>query len=465
MRITLPTGSIPVTLSSGSYYFKITGSTGHVTKNSLWDAATTPYPDSSMTNIFNGYKDDTSFSLNANSDGGWDVAFLGSTYSTLYVSGNLNFAFGSANDNSDVSGDPNTGGVPTIRIGSNDANVQEVWTAVNGSPGNRVLIYKVRGNTWYSQRSVNYEFDIYFYEASGNIDVVVSQEPTDLNAYAAWNYTGSVAGIWGVTNGTNWVDGLTTHTSSIGATLPAIGGGGLRITGGLRIGALLPPASGLYMPTGTVTSIAGTYSGAIWEMGNAPTGLVIPDLSGNDMGFGETAEAWNTNYYAFNNPKYAGGGTNFSVLNNITDQLTICGWFSFPSFAGSQTLVSRGDGGNGWGFRVDNNGDTLNLVKYSVADQTQSLPASMNINTWYFLAVSQNGSSITYNFNGNNYTTTGNANNFWGSGTGLPLYLNYDPYIGGPWSVNMREVKVFSTALSDTDLTAIYNSQKASYGY
>ena len=422
MRITLPTtGSIPVTLSSGSYYFKITGSTGHVTKNSLWDAATTPYPDASMTNIFNGYKDDNSYSVNANSDGGWDVAFLGSTYSTLYVSGNLNFAFGSANDNSDVSGDPNTGGVPTIRIGSNDSNVQEIWTTTLGSPSNRTLIYKVRGNTNYSDHTINYEYDIYFYEASGNIDVVVSQEPTDLNAYAAWNYTGSVAGIWGVTNGTNWVDGLSTHTSSIGATLPAVAGGGLKITGGLRIGALLPPASGLYMPTGTATSIAGTYSGAIWEMGNAPTGLLIPDLSGNDMGFGETAEAWNTNYYAFNNPKYAGGGTNFSVLNNITDQLTICGWFSFPVFAGSQSLVSKNNGSTGWAFRVDNTGDTLNLVKYGIADQTQSLPASMNINTWYFLAVSQNGSNITYNFNGQNYTTTGASDNFWGSGTGLPL--------------------------------------------
>ena len=355
--------------------------------------------------------------------------------------------------------------MPTIRIGSNDANVQEIWTTTLGSPSNRTLIYKVRGNTWYSQRSVNYEYDIYFYEGNGNIDIVVSQEPTDLNAYAAWNYTGTVAGIWGVTNGTNWVDGLSTHTSSIGATLPAVAGGGLRITGGLRIGSLLPTPSSLYMPTGTATSISGTYPSVAFEMGNAPTSLVIPDLSGNSLIVAEQSEAWNTNYYAFNNTNYATtGGPNWG-LESLTDQLTICGWFSFPSFAGSQTLVSRGDGGNGWGFRVDNNGDTLNLVKYSVADQYQSLPASMNINTWYFLAVSQNGTSITYNFNGTNYTTTGSSTNFWGSGTGLPLYLNYDPYIGGPWSVNMREVKVFSTALTDIELTSIYNAQKASYGY
>lgn len=247
-----------------------------------------------------------------------------------------------------------------------------------------------------------------------------------------------------INSGTTITGGITL-TSSIGG-----GGGG---------------GGGLYMPTGTVTSLSGTYPSVVWEMGNAPSSLVIPDLSGNNLTFTESAESWNTNYYNFTSSNYAtSDNTNF--LDGITNQMTITGWFAFPSFSGSQSLVARNNGGPGWALRVDGAGNQLNLVKYNVADQTASLSSTLTTNKWYFIAVSQSGGSLVYKVGSDtveDLVVSGASNNF--QGTGLAVLLNKDPYIGGPWATAMREVKIFSTALTQTDLANIYAAEKSSYGY
>jgi hypothetical protein len=200
-------------LSSGSYYFKI-GTTGVVTKNSLWDAPTTPVNSNTMTLDYDGYWDDNSVELTTP----WSVGFLGNTYNNLYVSGNGGFSFGVQNNMRD--GNPNSGATdnnaPCLYMNNNDANLQQVYSLVTGTTGSRTLIYKVRGNTMWNAThpGVNYEYDIYFYENNlSKVDVVVNQEPTNWSAYN--NSQGQV--LWGVTDGTNWVDGLTYHDSSIGS--------------------------------------------------------------------------------------------------------------------------------------------------------------------------------------------------------------------------------------------------------
>jgi hypothetical protein len=341
-------------------------------------------------------------------------------------------------------GNPNSGAtdnnVPCLYINNNDANLQQVYTLTTGSSGSQVYAVKVRGNTDYNNGgNVNYEYDIYFYENNpGKIDVVVNQEPTNWNQY--FNNAGQV--LWGVSDGTNWVDGLPYHGSSVGAGLTPVG---------------------LYTPVGTAVTLSGTYPSVVYEMGNAPTSLSIPDLSGNNLTFTEyNGESWNSNYYNFNSNRYA-ESDNTSFLDGITDQLTITGWFAFSSaLSGSNTLVSRGAN---WAFRIDNDGSTLNLVKYNVADQQLSTPGgNFNTNTWHFITVSQSGGNLTFGVNGV-YTSTnsGDTSNF--SGTGQPVRIARDGYINTYTNMAAREIKIFSTALSESDITAIYNTEKSAYGF
>jgi hypothetical protein len=221
MRIIGSDPSASPTLSkTGTYKFKIAAN-GIVTKNSTYGNITSGLNTESMFNLFGGNYDDQSYNIDM---GGDSVSFLGSTYSQLYVSGNGGFSFGSANDLRNGDNDPVTdNGDPCIYMVNNDASLEQVWATTLG--GGTIFAYKIMGNTNYDNYSVNYEYDIYFY-SNGTVDVFVVQEPTNWDAYN--DGLGNVQ--WGVTNGTNWVDGYTNHFSSFGA-----GVSGLRITGGLRI--------------------------------------------------------------------------------------------------------------------------------------------------------------------------------------------------------------------------------------
>jgi hypothetical protein len=198
-------------LSSGSYYFKI-DVPGLIIKNQLWSATPTPLNTGSMTQVFGGNIDDGSFEVDAVSNAGFPINFLGTIYSTFWVSGNGGVSFGGDNnlrDNNPTSASTDNN-LPCLYMVNNDANLQEIWYTVLGGS---TLAYKIRGNTNYNVDGINYDYDIYFNPA-GLIDVVVNQEPTNWNAYQ--DGIGQVK--WGVTDGSNWIDGLSNHGNSIGYT-------------------------------------------------------------------------------------------------------------------------------------------------------------------------------------------------------------------------------------------------------
>jgi len=198
-------------LSSGSYHFKI-DVTGLIIKNDFWFGTPPTLNTASMTQVFGGNYDDNSFEVDALSNGGFPVNFLGSLYPTFYVNGNGAVSFGADNtsrDGGNASG-ATENNVPCLYMNNNDANLQQIWYTVLG--GN-TLAYKIRGNTKYDNYAVNYDYDIYFYPM-GYVDVIVNQEPTGWNVYN--DGLGNVK--WGVTNGSNWIDGLSDHQSSIGYT-------------------------------------------------------------------------------------------------------------------------------------------------------------------------------------------------------------------------------------------------------
>jgi len=452
MRLTGSNSSASPKLSStGTYKFKIAAN-GIVTKKSTYGNITSGLNTESMTELFNDYMDDESYHIDMDGD---SVSFLGNTYSQLYVSGNGGFSFGSENDlRNGGDNDPVTdNGDPCIYMVNNDASLEQVWATSLG--GGTIFAYKIMGNTNYDNSGVNYEYDIYFY-SNGTVDVFVVQEPTDWDDYN--DGLGNVQ--WGVTNGTNWVDGYTNHFSSFGA-----GVSGLRITGnGIRFTGTPIPA-GLFVPT--VAPQALFVGEADFEMGAWSSGdpTQVPDISGYNHGMSlNNNNAGNANWYNFYNNSAQANDTNWPVLDV---RLTIMGWFAFSDFNKTDiSLVSRTNGNDGWALRVDTNGTQINLVKYNVMIQRITLGAPLTTNQWHYISVSQNGSSVIFNVDGQLYTTSGAAVPFSDDG-GAPVRLQYDPHNGGNQNTQMwmRDVKILPFEYDAAWLYSYYNSLKTGYGY
>ena len=205
-------------LSTGQYAFKI-DTDGTITQGKTWGGVTGALLTGDMTFTWYGNFDDQSYQLDPVADGGRAVTFLGNPYTSLYVSGNGGFSFGAPNNRRD--GNPSNAStdnsVPCLYMNNNDGNLTQVSHTVLDT----TLVYKIKGNTDYTKRHVNYEYDIYFY-TDGTVDVFVNQEPRHWQSYIYGQ--GSVK--WGVTNGTTWVDGLSDHSISIGGCLYARPGSG-----------------------------------------------------------------------------------------------------------------------------------------------------------------------------------------------------------------------------------------------
>ena len=244
---------------------------------------------------------------------------------------------------------------------------------------------------------------------------------------------------------------------------------GLRVTGGARFGGA-PAGPSLYTPTGTPSQyFAGT---ADFEMGvwNPSDPANVVDISGynHSMGFNNQTYSGNVNYaHFFNNSAQANDWTWPTVPGST---LAITGWFAFASFnpSGTTSLVTRTSGGpNGWALRVDSAGAVINLVKYGFDDQPITLNTPLTANTWHYISVAQNGTSMAFNIDGTSYSRSGNPGLFNDDG-GAPVRLQYDPYTSGNQNIEMwmRDVKIISYApLNDAALLSIWNAQKADYGY
>ena len=139
--------------------------------------------------------------------------------------------------------------------------------------------------------------------------------------------------------------------------------------------------------------------------------------------------------------------------------------FAFASFnPGSTSLVTRTEGSNGWALRVDDNGSSINLVKYGVADQSITLNIPLTTNTWHFISVSQFYGSLIFFVDGTEYTLTGSSTPFATSDG--PVRLQYDPYTTGNQNVEMwmRDVKILNSNISGAQLLGIMATQAVNYG-
>jgi hypothetical protein len=241
-------------------------------------------------------------------------------------------------------------------------------------------------------------------------------------------------------------------------------GQGITIGNGVTAGSGGGGGGGSYTtPTGSPTSLGDPA--VVFEMGLWTSGTTVPDISGSGNTFTlSNASAGNSQYYNFNGSTYA-TANNSSIPTAGATAMTLMGWFAAPAFSGSMTLISRNAGNYGWGLRVDSSGNAVNLVKYDRGDQTISLNTALTANDWHFISVSQTGSTVVYVVDGTTYTTSGNTTAFEGSG--IPVRLAYDQYIGGVQAAQaMREVRIIDgTAYPSSTLVGVWSATKAAYGY
>lgn len=187
---------------NSGYSFRVNTTTGAVTFNAT--ITSRDYLD--MNDLNSGEMDDGTYQLefpfNSNT-----IPFLGNNYSAVYVNSNggLMFADDDTRDASPITGS----GAPAVFIANNDGDYQYIYDEITGTPGTQQYRVKVRGNTDYQNDTVvNFVWEVVFYEDHPEyIDFLVTAQPTD---WAAYN-DGQGQVVWGVTNGSNWVDGLSDH--------------------------------------------------------------------------------------------------------------------------------------------------------------------------------------------------------------------------------------------------------------
>lgn len=146
----------------------------------------------------------------------FNITFLGnSAIDTVYIDSNSIIYFaevGTNNYSREGPNDPTFNGnnVPGVAIANNDGSVTYVYYTTTGTPGSRKFQMKFKGNTEYNNYpDVNLVWEVQFDEANpGSIDFLITQQSSNWNDYD--DGEGNVT--WGVSDGTNWIDGITDHS-------------------------------------------------------------------------------------------------------------------------------------------------------------------------------------------------------------------------------------------------------------
>jgi len=193
----------------------------------------------------------------------------------------------------------------------------------------------------------------------------------------------------------------------------------------------------------------------------APSGNTLLDQSGNGHDFTyEGSNPYNNNTYQFSGSNRA-SCSNFSSTF-LTNTVAIFSWVKVSSFNpnNSDSIISRG---TSFGFRIDNSGSKINLVKYNVADQRVSI-SPLSTNTWYHLCAVQSATEVQYLVNGTVVGSFTNSRSF--NQSSAPVYIGYDNYTSIKRYSNLMlgRVDMYNTA-TVSDAQAAWNSQKSAYGY
>ena len=216
-----------------------------------------------------------------------------------------------------------------------------------------------------------------------------------------------------------------------------------------------------------VTGLAG-----FWRF-NEGSGGSVADSSGNsNTGSTGCSPTWATFINADIN---FGNGTcgymSVSTQNgtlDATSSLTISAWINLVA-ATTQNIVNKGyyeNGSNekGYDFRVGSNGKlVLQLSNDNNGSQADTGSSSLNLNTWYHVAGVFNGSTVSFYINGvlDSSQSSGSMTTLAQAST-TALMMSGSSDGTGKIHGQLDEVRVYTRALTGTQISALYTQELAS---
>lgn len=160
---------------------------------------------------------------------------------------------------------------------------------------------------------------------------------------------------------------------------------------------------------------------------------------------------WNSGNHSLQVPSAIGtdASSAFEVLNP-----TVAVWVNFNSLpgGGDHPLIYA----YSWALRVDT-ANTLNLVKYNVADQIINLSQPFQTGQWYHIVASVDTNETRYYVNGVKVGAYANSGTFFVLSNQLTLNS------ASNLNVNLGKVQMYNYPLSDVAALGLYNSECADY--
>jgi hypothetical protein len=150
---------------------------------------------------------------------------------------------------------------------------------------------------------------------------------------------------------------------------------------------------------------------------------------------------------------------------DIVGDLTLECWASFGSVSVSTVMFDKGGTGSAnvpYGFRVNTSGLLEHYYGEAAAARTRQIVSgpTLSINTYYHVAMTRNGTTITFYVNGVSYT----ASNTYGTAAGANASTAHlgSKVSSAEGDVTMAYAAMWNTALSGAQIAAHYAARLAS---
>jgi len=223
-----------------------------------------------------------------------------------------------------------------------------------------------------------------------------------------------------------------------------------------------PVTSGLILYLDATRSASYGGSGTTWAdiSGQIPAGSAT--LVGNPT-FGSGSTANGSGSFTFGSNINAATSKTYTIDNEIT----YIAWVNPSQSFDGGVIVRRTDAYGGATSLYLSNSN----LSYDWDNQNWGWRSNLTVpnNEWSMIVISVNAGSVTAylcNASGINSVSSGRGHGSLSSKPATNFHIGYDPYntSGRAFKGKMGTAMVYSTALSSTDITSIFNAQKASFG-
>jgi len=195
-----------------------------------------------------------------------------------------------------------------------------------------------------------------------------------------------------------------------------------------------------YQLDGNSTDLSGNYNGTDTNITYAYDGTE----SNIEYRFGRFGQA-----AVFNG---SSSGINLNSVN-LGTTYTISAWFNWDGVDNNQNSTIVGSSDENPSI-IHNKYSTLNSISYDYSGGAQVLLSNIDANTWYHVAIVQNGTSFEGFINGISVVTATTP-----TLTATIEGIGYDPNQSRWFSGKIDQVRMYSSALTSSQVTELYNEK------